>query len=296
MTWVKLPASLPSHPLWRDLWAPRLLVWLLCHAQNANGVVMFSYPVAARQLALVDGRTPREPSRKVLRRALQELERIGLVSVMEWVQGWEQARNVGGAQGYLTVRFRRWPLEHLDAEGRGTGSNENQGTGSVGDRATKGYTKKRERDQKTPSESSSTRDASRADDTMISGSPAGRILDAIRASQTPFIGNDARVTPAWARSMVAAYPTAATAAEVARADAWCQSHPARSRRRKSATKFLRGWFERGAEKARSSPRTTGVPAVAPPSIQAVDALERDLRAAQEERRASPTPQRKEPAR
>lgn len=149
MTWVPLDVSLLSDGLWSDLWASRLWLWLLCQAQTATvpGVVLFSYPVVARQLAVLDGRKRREPSRKVLRRALQKLASIGRLRVQEWEQGWEQARDRGGAQGYLTVRLMEWPPAGIGAGTSGTGSTETRGTGSGRDRAAKGHTKKREREE-----------------------------------------------------------------------------------------------------------------------------------------------------
>jgi len=148
MTWVPLDISLPGDVVWADVWTCRLWILLLCQAQASPvpGVVRFSYPVVARQVAMMDRRRHRAPSRKTLRRALRGLEIIGRVEVDERVQGWEKARDRGGAQGYLTVRLKNWPPCGVGASASGTGSEAAQGTGSDGDRDAKGYTKRRERE------------------------------------------------------------------------------------------------------------------------------------------------------
>lgn len=297
MTWVRLDVAILSTGLWSDLWASRLLIWFLCQAQVAatRGVVLFSYPVAASQIAIADGRTPREPSRKVLRRALRWLVAMGLVWVEEWDQGWEQARDVGGAQGYLTVRFAKWPPEGIQPGPSGIGPSGASGTGLVGDRAPNGYTKKREREQETLSESSSTRDPSRVDALPAEGTPERCLLDALRSCVTRFLAHDRRADARWARAQVCAFPAVDLVAEVRKADAWCTTNPARAGRRKSAVRFLGAWFRRANEASARSPGRYRTSDIARPSPTVLPRLQAALLAAEAERtRVAAPPQIEEP--
>lgn len=147
--WVALLVAFLSSGVWSDYWCSRLWIWLLCQAKAASpeGVVRFSYPVVARQLACDDGRRHRVPSRKVLRRALHCLTIHGLLVVDEWAAGGDTARDKGGAQGYLTVRLLQWPPADL----RSSRGSDREGTASGpslgGERAPEGDTKKREKER-----------------------------------------------------------------------------------------------------------------------------------------------------
>jgi hypothetical protein len=282
MTWLKLDVGLVDNEVWRDGLAARLWIWLLCRAKVARpeGIVRFSYPVAGQQLRYHDGRRHRVPGRQALRRALRRLVDGGRVVVDEWIQGSIQASHRGGAQGYITVNLCNWATYQGTAPLHDTGGRKEADTGVADSCTGTRYTKKRKRDSE---KISSTRDAaSRAEPDLPDGSPERALLDAVRGSETTFFRTDAKVTEAWARAMVRAYPSVATPAEVARADAWCQSHPARTKGRLSASRFLRGWFARGSERGPGRPAAADV-ACPPPGV--VDELNARLRTAEAERGA-----------
>ena len=136
MVWLKLDASLPMNGVWDDILVFRLWIWILCKAKVArpNGTIRFSYPVVAEKVAWRDGLKVRTPTRKSLRRALRSLVKDGRVKVDEWVQGWEQARDKGGAQGYITVNVCNWGCYQHATKPKGTGSVTGKGTGLDGSR------------------------------------------------------------------------------------------------------------------------------------------------------------------
>lgn len=114
--------------------------------------------------------------------------------------------------------------------------------------------------QKKTSSSSSTHGGPCAESDIQAEPGEADLVAAIRACATPFLAGDPRVTARWARTQLRASVAGATPAEVARADAWCQSNPARTARRRSATRFLDHWFKRAQERAVASGHVGG-PAV-----------------------------------
>lgn len=107
--WYARPCEHVDDPLWRDLWASRLLEWILSCAKRGSGhrlcgpgQMFFSFDTARRAIALDNPK--HVPGRKAVRGALERLQARALVRCHSGARRRAQARAYHG----FVVEIQNW--------------------------------------------------------------------------------------------------------------------------------------------------------------------------------------------